>query len=143
MLTDYFLLRGRKLDVDALYSSDSAGKYWYRGGYNIAALVALTAGVLPNVPGFLEAAGAVSSVPAAFDYIYSCAWFVGFSVSSVSYALMMRGSTSAKEQGQPVDSISSSSDSIIKAAAVDAADSAGGDEGPSGGGSFAPRPAAP
>ncbi len=91
MLTDYFLLRRRKLDIDSLYSSSTSGKYWYKGGYNIAALVALAAGILPNVPGFLKSAGIMRSVPAVFDTIYGCAWFVGFAISSFCYAFSMGG----------------------------------------------------
>jgi len=41
-LTDYFLIRGRKLVVDALYLK--GGLYGYRGGYNLAALAAWAVG---------------------------------------------------------------------------------------------------
>jgi cytosine/uracil/thiamine/allantoin permease len=41
-LTDYFLIRGRKLAVDAIYLE--GGAYWYRGGYNRAALAAWAVG---------------------------------------------------------------------------------------------------
>lgn len=30
VMTDYFLLRGRVLDVDGLYSSSPSGPYWYQ-----------------------------------------------------------------------------------------------------------------
>jgi putative hydroxymethylpyrimidine transporter CytX len=41
-LTDYFLIRGRKLVVDAIYLE--GGAYWYRGGYHRAALAAWAVG---------------------------------------------------------------------------------------------------
>ena len=42
VLTDYFLIRRRKLDLDALYAI--GGAYWYSGGFNIIALVSWAAG---------------------------------------------------------------------------------------------------
>jgi NCS1 family nucleobase:cation symporter-1 len=32
VLTDYYIIRGRKLDVDALFSSSPKGAYWYQVG---------------------------------------------------------------------------------------------------------------
>jgi putative hydroxymethylpyrimidine transporter CytX len=42
VLTDYFIFRGRKLEADALYRE--GGPYWYRRGYNPAALAAWAVG---------------------------------------------------------------------------------------------------
>jgi putative hydroxymethylpyrimidine transporter CytX len=42
VLTDYFILRRRRLDADELYRE--GGAYWYRGGFNPAALAAWAAG---------------------------------------------------------------------------------------------------
>jgi putative hydroxymethylpyrimidine transporter CytX len=42
VLTDYFLIRDRELDVTALY--ESGGAYWYSGGFNVSALGAWAAG---------------------------------------------------------------------------------------------------
>jgi nucleobase:cation symporter-1, NCS1 family len=42
VLTDYFILRGQKLEAAALYAE--GGPYWYRRGYNSAALAAWAAG---------------------------------------------------------------------------------------------------
>ena len=55
MIADYFLVRKRTLDVDALYQSGEGTAYWYRGGFNTAAMLAFAAGVIPNVPGFVLA----------------------------------------------------------------------------------------
>ncbi len=83
LIADYYLLRRTRLDLDALYHK--AGPYWYRGGYNPIALGALLVGVLPNVPGFLEAAGFVESVPPVFSSLYTYAWFVGFVLAGGLY----------------------------------------------------------
>ncbi|HEU5322440.1 MAG TPA: cytosine permease, partial [Methylomirabilota bacterium] len=91
LIADYFLLRGRELDVDDLYRR--GGRYEYAGGFNPAALVALAAGVAPCVPGFLHAAfpQAFPGVATFWKGIYSYAWFAGFGLAAVVYVLLMRG----------------------------------------------------
>jgi nucleobase:cation symporter-1, NCS1 family len=42
VLTDYFIIRGRRLEVGAIYKE--GGAYWYRKGYNPAALAAWVVG---------------------------------------------------------------------------------------------------
>ena len=42
VLTDYFLVRKRTLDVEALYQTQ--GSYWYSNGFNVTALIAWVAG---------------------------------------------------------------------------------------------------
>ncbi len=88
LIADYFLVRGTELDVDGLYRRD--GPYWYRGGFNPVALVALVLGVLPNLPGFLHAAHFIEHVPPLFDSLYTYAWFVGVFVSGVVYTIGMK-----------------------------------------------------
>jgi nucleobase:cation symporter-1, NCS1 family len=88
MLADYLVLRRTELDRAALFSH--SGAYGYRGGWNPAALVALVVGVLPNLPGFLQAAGFVDGVPAVFTTIYTYAWFVGLALAAAVYLLLMK-----------------------------------------------------
>ena len=87
LIADYYLLRRRELDVDALYSWE--GEFAYRRGVNPAAMWALALGVAPNLPGFLEAAGLVGAVPALFSVLYTYAWFVGFGLSAIVYLVLM------------------------------------------------------
>ncbi len=51
MVFDYWLLRRARLDVVELYRYGPGGKYWFSGGYNWRALVAVAAGVIPVLPG--------------------------------------------------------------------------------------------
>lgn len=88
LITDYFLLRRTELDLSGLYRKD--GPYWYRGGFNPVALVAFVLGALPNLPGFLVAAGFVDSAPAFFIDLYTYAWFVGFGLASAIYYAGMK-----------------------------------------------------
>ena len=86
MIVDYWLLRRTELDVPDLYRPE--GRY---GKVNWVAIVALVAGVLPNVPGFLKSAhvigwnGDVMEPATFFDAIYVYAWFTGFLLSGALY----------------------------------------------------------
>jgi NCS1 family nucleobase:cation symporter-1 len=94
LIIDYYLIRKTELDVDQLYRHD--GVYSYGNGWNMVAIVAFAAGVLPNIPGFLNAAFPASfpSVGAAFKLIYTYAWFVGIAISALVYGVMMKGRAS-------------------------------------------------
>lgn len=90
LIADYWLVRGTRIDVAALY--EQRGVYLYRGGWNPAALLAFGCGVLPNLPGFLHAAA-----PETFGWIggfwigiYAYAWLVGVVLALVSYVATMR-----------------------------------------------------
>ncbi|MGI9228498.1 MAG: NCS1 family nucleobase:cation symporter-1 [Gammaproteobacteria bacterium] len=88
MICDYFCIRRCRIDTAALY--DSAGAYCYSQGWNLKALLALCLGVLPNVPGFLQALGVVENVPMFFVSLYHYAWFVGAFIAAIVYYLCMR-----------------------------------------------------
>jgi NCS1 family nucleobase:cation symporter-1 len=91
LIVDYYLIRRTELAVDQLYRDD--GIYGYTRGWNPAAVIAFLAGVLPNIPGFLNAAFPESfpDVGVAFKTLYTYAWFVGIVISAVVYGLMMKG----------------------------------------------------
>jgi NCS1 family nucleobase:cation symporter-1 len=94
LIIDYYVIRKTELDVGQLYRQD--GIYSYGNGWNIAAIVAFLAGVLPNIPGFLNAAFPASfpSVGDGFKTIYTYAWFVGVAISALVYGVMMKGRSS-------------------------------------------------
>jgi NCS1 family nucleobase:cation symporter-1 len=82
LIADYFILRRTRLDVTGLYQK--GGPYWYAGGFNPLALLALAAGIAPCVPGFL-AEVELARVPARWTELYHYAWFLSFAVSFVVY----------------------------------------------------------
>jgi NCS1 family nucleobase:cation symporter-1 len=90
MITDYIVLRKQQLVLPDLY--DPNGQYRFTNGYNQAAILALLAGILPNIPGFLITTHVIpaGSVPGWIADLYHYAWFVGFFVSAVFYRLLMR-----------------------------------------------------
>ncbi len=85
MVADYWIIRRTELDVMELYRPE--GKY---KGVNPVAMVALVVGVLPNLPGFLKAAGVTSGPPNFFDDLYVYAWFTGFILAFIIYVVGMR-----------------------------------------------------
>ncbi|MGD0059474.1 MAG: NCS1 family nucleobase:cation symporter-1 [Verrucomicrobiia bacterium] len=89
LICDYFVIRRTRLHPIQLYLRD--GQYFYRNGFNPAAVVALVLGVAPNVPGFLGTIKVVdpSTVGPFLMHLYSYAWFVGFSISFVAYWVLM------------------------------------------------------
>jgi NCS1 family nucleobase:cation symporter-1 len=93
MMVDYFLIRRTRLSHPDLFRSD--GIYSYGNGWNPAGIIALIVGVLPNLPGFLHAAGFVDSVPGFFISIYSYACFIGLFISGAVYCVMMKNKRTA------------------------------------------------
>jgi len=90
MIADYFLVRRRQLNVEALY--DRAGEYRYTNGISVVAVAAFVLGVLPNLPGFLVAIKTVPpmSVPSLLLEVYNYAWFVGFALAFVIYLVLRK-----------------------------------------------------
>ena len=85
MIADYWLLRGRTLNVGDLYRP--LGEY---RGVNVVAVLALVAGVLPNLPGFLAAVHLVKDVPPFYTELYVYAWFTGTLVAGTLYLVGMK-----------------------------------------------------
>ena len=90
LIADYYFIRKRQLDVTDLYNS--AGQYSFRNGFNANAIIALLAGIAPNIPGFLLQIKVISSsaFPEWISDLYNYAWFVGFFVSGLIYWLASR-----------------------------------------------------
>ncbi|MEO8102909.1 MAG: NCS1 family nucleobase:cation symporter-1 [Betaproteobacteria bacterium] len=91
LIVDYYLIRKTELNVDDLYAEH--GRYTYVAGWNVVAIVAFVLGVLPNVPGFLNAAFPQSfpDVGNFFKGVYTYAWFVGLGIAAAVYGLGMKG----------------------------------------------------
>jgi nucleobase:cation symporter-1, NCS1 family len=90
MIADYFVYRRKQLNVAALYSS--SGEYSFAGGFSWVAIVALLAGALPSLPGFLATVKLIdgSHIPAFLLGLYHYAWFVGFGIAFVVYLVLRK-----------------------------------------------------
>ena len=85
LIADYFAWRRRQLNVPALYQPE--GEFKFTNGFSLVALLALVAGVLPSLPGFLVNVKLLSAdtVPPFLAHLYNYAWFIGFAVAFVVY----------------------------------------------------------
>ena len=90
MIADYFVIRGRWLNVLGLYNPE--GDYSYRGGISYVALSALVAGIVPSLPGFLATIHVIDAARVApfLLTLYSYAWFVGFGLSFALYIVFRK-----------------------------------------------------
>jgi hypothetical protein len=93
MIADYWVIRRKSLDVADLYRP--RGRYF---GMNAVGVAALTAGVLPNIPGFMKSARLTSGPATLFDALYPYAWFIGF---GVAFGLFLLGTAMAPEARVP------------------------------------------
>jgi len=89
LIADYFVVRKRRLDLEGLYLR--SGPYWYSGGVNARAVIALVLGIAPCVPGFVATVSekAAPHVPAVWVSMYHYAWFISFGISFAAYLLLM------------------------------------------------------
>jgi NCS1 family nucleobase:cation symporter-1 len=99
LICDYYAIRRTRLDLVDLYAA--RGRYWYQGGWNKNALIALFAGIAPNLPGFLGTIK-VAAVPAFWMKLYNYAWFVGFLISFAVYWVLTRYSGGLERAAAPV-----------------------------------------
>jgi len=91
LIIDYYFIRRTRIEVAALYQEQ--GMYSYQNGWNMAAVAAFILGVLPNIPGFLNAAFPASfpDISEIWKTLYTYAWFLGLMLSGVIYLLLMKG----------------------------------------------------
>ncbi len=82
LICDYYILRAARLDVPALYKKN--GVYWYKGGVNARALIALVFSCLPLLPGFLGTIKLAAVAPFWIS-LYHYAWFISFGLAFTLY----------------------------------------------------------
>ncbi len=90
LIADYFIVRKTQLDLPGLYRKD--GPYWYLGGFNVIAIVALICGIAPCAPGFIQTIrniGQENVVKTFWMQVYDYAWFISFGISAVIYLVLM------------------------------------------------------
>lgn len=98
LLTDYYIFHGMVLDVNALYTENPHGHYYYCSGYNLAALATLVLSVMPSVPGFLHRVGILKDTFDVFVAIYDNSWFFGLFFATLLYWILSCGWSRKKER---------------------------------------------
>ena len=82
MIADYFLVRNQSVVIDDLYSMSSSGAYFYKGGWNRNAVVALAGSAVLSIG--LSLLGAYSLIFNVSDW----GWLIGASAGAISYRLL-------------------------------------------------------
>ena len=87
LIADYFICHRCRLNLQALYQAD--GEYRFTNGFSLVGLIALVAGVLPSLPGFLVQVNVLDAarVGPFLVGLYNYSWFVGFAVAFAAYLL--------------------------------------------------------
>lgn len=75
MVTDYYIIKQRKLNLHEMYKDH--GIYWYTGGFNWRAFVAFGVAVGPLMPGFAKSIEPTLNVGGSWK-LYAFAWIFGF-----------------------------------------------------------------
>ncbi|KAL7417227.1 allantoin permease [Mrakia frigida] len=89
LIVDYFLIKGRKLNVPDLYRP--TGIYSYgRWGVNWRPFVALLFSVTPNIPGLAAKLNTKVYISDGMRNYYSFAWLNSFFISSVVYFIVAK-----------------------------------------------------
>jgi NCS1 family nucleobase:cation symporter-1 len=90
LIADYFVCRGRNLDLKALY--DPHGEHSYTNGFSTVALIALILAVMPALPGFLAQVRLIDStgLPPFLLGLYNYAWFAGFGIAFAVYVTLRK-----------------------------------------------------
>lgn len=81
LLVDYYLVQGKQLDPDALYSTEPGAAYWYRKGINPRALAALGLSVILGL--------LVVFLP-ALALLQNFSWVIGFMTGGICHAILSR-----------------------------------------------------
>ena len=106
MIVDYWIVRGRQLDLAELYKMN--GSYSYSNGWNWRAIVAVLVSVALVLPGFVKAAttaglnGGPFPNPTFIESLYNYGLFFTFGVAAVAYlALSMIGGRAMEPAREP------------------------------------------
>lgn len=84
MITDYYIIKKKKLDIHAMYHDGPAGIYWYTKGVNFRAWAAFCVGVGPSMPGFAKSIEPGLEIGGAWRP-FTFAWLYGIAASSAAY----------------------------------------------------------
>lgn len=105
ILVDYYLLQSMILDIDALYSTSTLGRYYYCRGWNVSAIVALVIAIIPAIPGFLHKVKILKECADVFIIVYNNAWLIGLFSGGIIYWLLSflrRNPKTASEAFEPL-----------------------------------------
>ncbi|KFZ03397.1 hypothetical protein V502_10988 [Pseudogymnoascus sp. VKM F-4520 (FW-2644)] len=83
MMTDFWILRRRQLNLQQLYQPD--GHYSFTKGWNFRAIAAFLLSLTPTLPGLAASVASSNKVPKGFGDIYTSNWAVGLVLAGGFY----------------------------------------------------------
>ncbi|KAI0631663.1 NCS1 nucleoside transporter family [Trametes polyzona] len=91
MVSDYLIIRRRKLRLSHLYMPNSGSIYWFTHGVNFRAVVSWAFGVWPLMPGFINAVSpSPIGVSESWTHVYDLAWPLGFTLSACIHVALSK-----------------------------------------------------
>ncbi|THV00163.1 NCS1 nucleoside transporter family [Dendrothele bispora CBS 962.96] len=89
MITDYVVVRRRKVRLSHLYMPTQESIYWNTYGINFRAVFAWINGVWPLMPGFI-AAVQNKTTSEGWTHMYYLSWLAGFFISGTTYIILCK-----------------------------------------------------
>lgn len=96
-IADYYFCKQKRVDVAGLYAGPN-GRYWYKGGWNIAAIIAwIAAFIIPLVGNtvFLYNPSTAVGGPNFIQWLAANGYIVSFAIGFGVYILLMKNNKSA------------------------------------------------
>lgn len=90
LIADFYLIKRSQLHVDDLFNATPSGRYWYRGGFNPKAIMALLSAV---------AIGLVISFIPSLHQVANFSWFIGVLLGGGFYRFAARHELAANHAG--------------------------------------------
>ena len=95
-IADYFIHKQKRVDVAGLFAGNK-GRYWYKGGWNIAAVIAwIAAFIIPLLGNTVFFYNPTSGDPGVIHWLAANGYLVSFAIGFVIYLLLMSGEKTSK-----------------------------------------------
>ena len=89
LISDFYIVKQQRIVVDELYTMSETGRYWYDGGYNRKAVMAIIPSALvPALCAFIP----------ALSMFANFTWFIGVALGFGIYTTLMRRQSSLAPQ---------------------------------------------
>ena len=88
LVSDFYLIRNKKLDVRDMYNPDGIYRYWH--GWNWRAWLTFSIAVGPILPGFAQSINPNLSISNGAAQLYTFSWMWGFFTCVIVYYVICK-----------------------------------------------------
>jgi NCS1 family nucleobase:cation symporter-1 len=88
LTADYWIVRSRRVQLNALYSPSPSNPYWYSGGFNHRSITAWICSFVPLLPGMIANINKSAHVTIGATRLYQLAFFWAFITAFLVYWLL-------------------------------------------------------